>query len=144
MADQLPEPIPEEELPEPMPKPMSKSLTVKASVAQAIVPVLAYWLSTKLGLNQEDALVIAGSLFALLASIVSIGMRRAIGALLIAVLLLGCAGSNKKLLEDSAERYVNSVGPEWVAAARDEKQRKDRENRNKAFKAVIAASREQK
>lgn len=143
MADQLPEPIPEEELPEPMPKPMSKSLTVKASVAQAIVPVVAYWLSTKLGLDQEDALVIAGSLFALLASIVSIGMRRAIGALLVA-LLVACSCPNKKLLEDSAERYVDSVGVEWVAASRDEKQRDIRENRNKAFKAVIAASRRQK
>lgn len=144
MPEEAPQPIPEEQLPDAAPKPMSKSLTVKASVAQAIVPVVAYWLSTKLGLNQEDALVVAGSLFALLASIVSIGMRRAIGALLIAVLLLGCAGSNKKLLEDSAERYVNGPGKEWVEASRDEKQRKDRENRNKAFKAVIAASREQK
>lgn len=142
MPEQAPQPIPEEQLPDAAPKPLSKSLTVKASVAQAIVPVVAYWLSTKLGLNQEDALVIAGSLFALLASIVSIGMRRAIGALLVAF-LVACSCPNKALLEDSAERYVNSVGPEWVAAARDEKQRKDRENRNKAFKAVIAASREQ-
>lgn len=143
MSEQAPQPIPEEQLPDAAPKPLSKSLTVRASVAQAIVPVLAYWLSTKLGLNQEDALVVAGSIFALLASIVSIGMRRALGSIAL-LMLVACSNCNHKLLEDSAERYVNGPGKEWVEASRDEKQRKDRENRNKAFKAVIAASREQK
>lgn len=63
---------------QPLKKP-GQSLTVRAALASALVPVLAYLATRYLGLDAETAGVIAGGLFAALAALAQYGLRRAQG-----------------------------------------------------------------
>lgn len=60
-------------------KPLSQSMTVRAAVANAIMPILALKIAQWSGVPEEQAWEIAATVFALLSSLVAIGMRRAWG-----------------------------------------------------------------
>lgn len=71
------------------PKKLASTLTARASAAQAIVPMLAFFVARHLECDLETAAMLAGGLFALLQAIAQVAMRRAIGGwLLVACLLL--------------------------------------------------------
>jgi hypothetical protein len=79
-------------------KPLAQSLTARASVAQGLVPIAAYFLAQYLGIDEEHALAIAGALFALLSALAQIGMRRALGMMIIISLISsGCADTTPAL-----------------------------------------------
>jgi len=72
------------------PKPASKSLTVRASLAQAVIPALAFLIARFMtDISAADAAMLAGALFAILQAIAQVGLRRATGGGFAALLLAG-------------------------------------------------------
>lgn len=118
-------------------KPLAKSLTVRASIAQAVVPLIAFWLSRKLGLGEEDAMILAGALFAALASLAQIGMRRAIGALLFLLVMVGCHCNRCDILIRSGRRFADGPGQGWIDCAASGEERGIREDRVEAYRLVL-------
>lgn len=108
--------------PPPSSKPLSQSLTVRAAIANMIVPLLALKLGQWCGLTDEQAWELAATIFTVIVSLITIGARRAMGLVLIALLFVGgcCSHIDSRPLAESYRRWLNGPGRAWVAQAKDD------------------------
>ena len=102
-------------------KPLAKSLTVRAAIANVIVPIAALKIGQWLGLSDEQAWELAATAFTVIVSLITIGFRRAMGLVLVALMFSGCCSHlDSKPLADSYRRWLNGPGRAWVAQAKED------------------------
>lgn len=123
----------------------SQSLTIRAAIANAAMPILALKIAQWSGMEAEQAWELAASIFVMLSSLMAIGMRRAIGALLVAIALssVGCCSKAEKRLETvlkAGHRFADGPGDEWVEQAASGEARAIRADRVEAFRLVLEAA----